>query len=580
MSRGDDNSDVETTADPPRLPSQAEHRRGLLIRAVLIMIPLASLGTYPLVFANKLGGEYPFVVAIPWAALLVMLWLVLGAPGLTSNNSPFGKVLLLYLAAAAASLLFAIHRSFCASAIVPLIVHLTLAYSVASYFDAKKNSWMVGLWMASATILGCWAMIEHLLNPASAAEPAATFGNRNFLAGFLAASIWICLGFAREDQNKIRRLIYALWAIGLMTVIVIACRSRGAALATIIVGGMMLLTKQKNNLRRLLWVGAAVLGIVAILTLPSVNSRLAKIQVEDVRPAIWTGTLRMIQARPWTGTGWGSFVTEYPSYRPPEYFKIGRAAAVTNHAHNEFLEMTAEGGVLTLVAFVALLIFVGRQGLKATRTGNLYALGFLGGLATWLVHNFVDTNLRVVPNQTLFWLLIGLVVAQNRSDNTPVPRCAGPDRTSSTPTTYFLRLGTILVALGVLIFGIVRPLQTDISLAIALQARARNDWPATIAAYQRALTTEPDHLEIWERLGYAYSRIGALDKARESYERLKSIAPDYGDVNTNLGRVLMDLGKPQQAVPLFQRAVAMNPYDPSKQKLLEDAQHQATQKPL
>ena len=596
MSNGSDNSRVEMTTDPPCSPFQGECRRRLLIQAVLALIVLTSLGTYPLVFANKLGGEYPFVITMPWAALFVVFWLALAATqrgepwsplappkagkprhdvwrsalGLESRNSPFQKWLLLYFAAAAASVLFAAHKPFCAAALVPLIIHLTLAYSVASSFDLRKNPWVIGLWMASATILSCWAMIEHAINPSSAAAPVATFGNRNFLAGFLAVSVWTCLGFAMRDQNKARRLLFTLWAIELMTVIVVACRSRGAVLATALAGGIMLLAWWRNKRSRFLWIGAAVLVAAAILAIPPVKPKLAKMAAEDVRPAIWTGTLRMIQARPWTGHGWGSFVAEYPPYRPPEYFKIGRAAPVTNHAHNEFLEITAEGGILALTAFVALLIFVGQQGIQAFRAGNLYALGFLGGLATWLVHNFVDMNLRAAPNQTLFWLLIGLIVAQNRSDNTLV-------RTPSTSARYFFRLGTVLMALSLLIFGIVRPLQADIKLALALQARARGDWPAAIAAYQRAIAAEPYRLGILERLGYAYSRIGALDEARKSYERLKSIAPDYGDVNTNLGKVFMDLNNPKQALPLFQRAVELNPYDPSKQKLLQEAQRQAAQ---
>ena len=64
----------------------------------------------------------------------------------------------------------------------------------------------------------------------------------------------------------------------------------------------------------------------------------------------WADSLKIIKVYPWTGTGLGNFNLTYARY-----------------AHNSYLQIWAEMGILGIIAFLWLIITVLKSGLK-----NLY----------------------------------------------------------------------------------------------------------------------------------------------------------------------------------------------------------------
>src|SRR5580704_801112 len=88
------------------------------------------------------------------------------------------------------------------------------------------------------------------------------------------------------------------------------------------------------------------LAVAALLARPYVRQQWRT----DVRPMIWKATLDMIAARPLLGHGLGAYIAVYPAYRWPEYFLRPKATNVTDHAHNELLEIAAEQGLIGLAA--------------------------------------------------------------------------------------------------------------------------------------------------------------------------------------------------------------------------------------
>ena len=129
---------------------------------------------------------------------------------------------------------------------------------------------------------------------------------------------------------------------------------------------------------------------------------------------IWTATLRMIAARPLIGQGLGTYVVEYPHYRLPEYFLRPKATNVTDHAHNELLETAAEQGLIGLAALLWLWAAALGRGVSSCRRQDAgerrCLMGLLGAAGLLMLHGMVDIDLRYPPNQSLLWLLMGLLV--------------------------------------------------------------------------------------------------------------------------------------------------------------------------
>jgi hypothetical protein len=54
-------------------------------------------------------------------------------------------------------------------------------------------------------------------------------------------------------------------------------------------------------------------------------------------------TVAMIHARPWAGFGLGTFRTAHPAYASVDF------GAVVNHAHNDWAEWSADGGIAVFI---------------------------------------------------------------------------------------------------------------------------------------------------------------------------------------------------------------------------------------
>lgn len=113
----------------------------------------------------------------------------------------------------------------------------------------------------------------------------------------------------------------------------------------------------------------------------------------DDRLIFWHAHWEMIRERPWTGHGIHLDV----NYRRPYYEKIGQANFKKMYeAHNQFIQVAAETGIIGLVLFllwlVALWRFFGDLALEHRRAGRQALLLFIAGGLTQ--NAFFDSEVR------------------------------------------------------------------------------------------------------------------------------------------------------------------------------------------
>ena len=162
------------------------------------------------------------------------------------------------------------------------------------------------------------------------------------------------------------------------------------------------------------WVAAiAVLGAAAGLAVfhystvfhPSQIFSLSDVGTND-RRVMWQAALGMIRDRPLLGHGVNTFMANYLAYwvggeRMPRY------------AHNCYLQVAAETGLIGLATFLALLGLSFKQMMRGVRVRTdegLLLCGLLAGLAAFALHAGVDTNFYALRQAALFWVLAGLAV--------------------------------------------------------------------------------------------------------------------------------------------------------------------------
>jgi O-antigen ligase len=130
------------------------------------------------------------------------------------------------------------------------------------------------------------------------------------------------------------------------------------------------------------------------------------------RHFLWKTGLDMFTERPILGQGLGTFMFNFERFKPKDY----PAGWEISYAHNCFLQIASETGILGFLSFITMitiLFFVSIKILIGIKKNVLYyhiLSGLLIGIFAYLVGSTFDTNLYSLPLAVLFWFMVGLVV--------------------------------------------------------------------------------------------------------------------------------------------------------------------------
>jgi hypothetical protein len=197
------------------------------------------------------------------------------------------------------------------------------------------------------------------------ASPYGPFVNRNALASWLAMAVPLVIGYAIARHQSLQRSDGGvipgasldptqLWLAGaavMMTGGLLASMSRGGVFG----GGVGLIAfivfsrKRIAGGRSVAWMIAGLVALVAAASLyANLGQFLMRLQETTEqgtwgRPAIWRDTWRMASDFPLAGVGAGAFQRGMLAYQE------GSRLFFFNHAHNEYLQIVAEGGALIAV---------------------------------------------------------------------------------------------------------------------------------------------------------------------------------------------------------------------------------------
>ena len=323
--------------------------------------------------------------------------------------------------------LLVIAQSFVFSAYGPVTIAETLNY--CSYgmmlFLAVQivRSDSDALWFARALamfgfLLACFAIVQNLSAPGMLywvrrpLHGGAVYGpyvNRNHYAGLMEMIFPIPLVMGLQVDDVVgKKLIWMFCAIVIVGSIALS-QSRGGMLAALVEIVALSIYIGRSH-RRLALVIVAVVVLTASFVLVSerdnVLSRFGELGSRE-RLTIAKDGLRMFAKHPFLGWGLGTFPTVYPGFRS-FYTDLW-----VNEAHNDYLQVLIETGAVGFAAVLAFLVLLYRTGsrhLRHWRNSPLAALRLaaLTGCTGILVHSFIDFNLHVPANATLFYVLCGI----------------------------------------------------------------------------------------------------------------------------------------------------------------------------
>ncbi len=240
----------------------------------------------------------------------------------------------------------------------------------------------------------------------------STLGNPNVLGEYLLLALPLSAALAVYTDRKYISKWFYMASFVVLAFCLVLTQSRGCWLGFILAGVIFV-----SFWNGKVW-GLALLGICILpWILPeSIISRVASIgnmgdSSTSYRVFIWLGTLDMLKDY-WIGgigMGEGAFAMVYPKY--------SYSAIVAPHSHNVFLQLAVEGGISTLIIFLAVMFVFLRQMYEVYHVtekksfGQLAALGSGSGMAAFLLQSMFDYTFYNYRVMGLFFMYMAIGTA-------------------------------------------------------------------------------------------------------------------------------------------------------------------------
>jgi len=319
-----------------------------------------------------------------------------------------------------------------------VIFFLFVCSLVASTFfrNRKRLRTLANFLVVFGLVLAVFALVQHSTwegklfwirpTPAAGAGTGGPFVNRNHFAGYMEMLIPIPVAIALSKSVRVESRVFFGFAAAVMGISHLASLSRGGLVS--LAGGLIFLgsatiwrgrsssdRESKTVIRPMYFIILTVAAIVAGAIWVGADLEILRRFTNDPltssgamdRASVWGDTFAMFKAHPLTGIGLGAFETVYP------IFGRGNGTFLIQFAHNDYLQILADGGVVGgglamwfLVATASAFI----NGVKSSdRFLSALSLGAGAGIFGILIHSIFDFNLQIPSNALLFLTLAATV---------------------------------------------------------------------------------------------------------------------------------------------------------------------------
>ena len=453
---------------------------------------------------------------------------------------------------------------------------------INSIKDQKSFNFIIGAIALSFILVVSFSLAQHFgINTIIAwggKEFASTMGQKNIFAAYVILVFPLLGSILILSKSKLLKSILLIFLLISVYCLILA-KSRsgylGFIMAIIVYIALLLRTKTKfGSTLFIIIVAAFVVAVVADYFVHGrITEYLASFMNEPsivMRKILWAGAVNIIMRFPLFGTGIGTFTIFSPLYRdpvidlcmPPEVFDIARC-------HNEFLQLTAEQGVLGLLMFIYILYVVFRMGLTALKSKpDVYIIGLISGLSGLLVQSLFSISMRTTVPAVYFWIFCGLIVAR--------VNIVGSNFKVFKFDIKIRKLWRTLILIAAVLVGSIyigtnlRTFRSHMYFGKAVQLERLNNAVGAKNACIKAISLNKNGPQMYYKLGGLYAAEKKWEMAEKAYRKVIQIHPNYGIVNINLGFVLYKQGKIKEGIMALRKGVMLHNRVPKYQNMLNE----------
>jgi|GEM_PF-4338324 len=517
---------------------------------------------------------------------------------------------------------------------IKILALLTLFYFLLQYLlnDEKLDFRLALIFIAKSLVAS--AMIETILITIEFFKPPnqpfinfsydkplifGTFGNPNSVAIFLSACVPFLLLFVRNVRSKFWKTFIALCFIWVLAMIILT-KSRASWVA-LIFGMVVLFLPELFRYVKIINRKILFLLVIIIALLCSISIvQIFNMNIESVRGRLltWQVAVDMIKSSPIIGLGHGKFAVQYLEYQgnflaQPENSSYMNNAGDVKQAHNEYLEVFAETGIIGFVFFASIVfsfIYIGFEIYKKAKDGpiDLEMRAFYSSGMIILVHSLFDSPLHVLPLYFLFFLncsVISMYVKRKRVGTIFAPLDSRQSDSKQSVLAFKRKYvweinpfgRTVLLCISIVVFylsvyHIAGKVDGFFNWQEGINCAAKENWDEAIVYYDRARKNIPydgrlkfnlgaaylnngkpqdaiPYLEqsltsfqdknIFVLLGFAYTELNQNLRAEETLKELNYKFPNLLLPHLLIGKLYFDLNEKQEAIKQLRIVVDANP---------------------
>lgn len=416
---------------------------------------------------------------------------------------------------------------------------------------------------------------KTILGPGLPPRLFGTFINPGFFAGYLVVVLPITMGAYLVTRKTVLAMLAGI-AVVLQTVALMLTGTKfGIVAAVVALLVLFLLAIATRSLKRArfkrLIIIAAVLTPLLLVFSASVIVRISEaesggsqVHSTTFRVYTWDATVEMIKSRPWLGVGPGVFEYAYPRYT---------IAGPTKNAHQGYLQIAAESGLVALAAFVLALVSVAYWSLDGTvrnskepsahhatddtpTTGitlrdlvpfsgwRMINCAIFAALAGSAVRNLADSDWFLMGIALPFGVMMGVLIAQSGAAKREFVMGGAA------------RIAGIVVCAAMVLFAgsfglgdLVAPDDTGASVSNS----------EALSGYRLASRLSPLNPKYHRELGKYLFAEGEADAALRELDAAARLAPKDPANYATRALVASAAGRPQEAVSYYSRALQYNP---------------------
>jgi len=524
-----------------------------ILQKIIIVVLKLSLITIP-IFVNKyvynfrVNQEMSFKL---FAIILFSLWLlkILHNEEFSFKKTNLNLPIFLFILLMSFSLLRS--QSFMVSLndYIIFLSYILIFFLLTNNLNKKKDfNSFIHLFFIISSIVSIYTLIQYYgidLYLKDLHSLTSTIGQKNWISNYLAMIFPATFSYFLLEQTKKNKMLY-FFLLSILYVTLMICQSRGIWISislTIIIAIYIIFKFKFYEIfkRNKKWLFYLLVTFLLITIIYSTDNPLNKSAITvpqraistfdekdpsiNTRLLMWKTTFEMIKDRPIL-----TFKMNYLIYQAeflkdnPYYVKYSVKAG---EAHNEYLQMWAELGIIGLGIFIGFILMfysliIDYLKKNESDKDKIIVFGLVLGITCFLIHCLFTFPLHVPALGVTFFALLGLTVVYTRKTN--LPKTDSDNR----PKEFKLKNKGIKIVLTiiVLVFMIwiinliaAKPYIAEIYYFKGMRHNVDGNYKEALPCFEQAVSLDPYNGRILHALGATYYNLGILNKAEEVLQR-------------------------------------------------------------